>query len=85
MPTGSGEEKPYLYGDTEDIKLVADYSRLSFDECLELDCYTYRLLFKDAFIYDYKQSEDGRNYLEDCYLLQQTQPDRKALRENFKS
>lgn len=84
MPTGSGEEeKPYLYGDTEDIKLVSDYSRLNFDECLELDCYTYKALIKDAFIYKMKQSEDGRNYLEDCWLLQQTQPDRKKLREKF--
>ena len=84
MPTGSGEEeKPYLITDTEDLKMVADYSRLSFSECLELDCYTYKALVKDAFIYKMKQSENGRDYLEDCYLLQQTHPDRKRLREKF--
>ena len=85
MPTGTGEEKPYLYTDTEDLKMVADYSRLNFNECMELDYYTYGLLFKDAFIHEYKQSEQGRAYLEDCYLLQQTQPDRKKLREKFGS
>lgn len=84
MPTGGGEEeKPYLMADTEDLKMVADYSRLNFDECLELDCYTYKSLVRDAFIYKMKQSEQGKEYLEDCYLLQQTQPNRKKLREKF--
>ncbi len=84
MPTGSGEEeKPYLYTDTEDIKMVADYTGYSFDECMELDCYTYKSLVRDAFIYKRRQSEEGISYLEDCYLIQQTQPDRKRLREKF--
>ena len=30
-----------------------------------------------------KQTEEGRAYLEDCWILERTQPDRKALRENF--
>lgn len=84
MPTGSREEeKPFLMTDTEDLKMVADYSRLSFSECLELDCYTYKALVRDAFIYKMKQSENGREYLQDCWLLQQTQPDRRKLREKF--
>ncbi|MGE4213606.1 MAG: hypothetical protein AB7E42_02355 [Anaerotignaceae bacterium] len=84
MPTGSGEEeKPYLYADTEDLKMVADYTGYNFDECMELDCYTFKSLVRDAFIYKSRQSESGKEYLEDCYLLQQTQPNRKKLREKF--
>ncbi|MCI2000267.1 MAG: hypothetical protein LKJ75_05140 [Clostridia bacterium] len=86
MPTGAGdEEKPYLYTDTEDLKMVADYSRLNFNECLELNCYTYKCLVRDAFIYKMRKTEKGIDYLETCWLLQQTQPDRKKLREKFGS
>lgn len=83
MPTGTGEEKPYLYTDTEDLKMVADYSGLDFKECLELDCYTYKALVRDAFIHKMRQTERGSDYLEDCWLLQQTTPDRGKLRERF--
>ncbi|MCI1958971.1 MAG: hypothetical protein LKJ25_05020 [Clostridia bacterium] len=86
MPAGTGEEeRPYLYTDTEDLKMVADYSRLNFNECLELDCYTYKAILKDAFIYKMRKTKEGAEYLEDCWLLQQTQPDRKKLREKFGS
>ena len=44
---------------------------------------TFKCLFRDAFIYQMKQTAAGRAYLEDCRILEQTQPDRKALRENF--
>ena len=30
-----------------------------------------------------KQSDKGKEYLEDCWLINQTEPDRKALREKF--
>lgn len=84
MPTGTGEEvKEYLTTETEDLKYIADYTGLSFNNCLELDCYTYKLLLRDAFIYRMKQTEDGREYLENCYMLYQTEPDRNKLKQRF--
>lgn len=68
---------------TEDIKLVSDYTGLNFNECFDLDFYTYAVLQKDAFIYKFKQTKEGLEYLENAYILQQTKPDRKSLREKF--
>jgi hypothetical protein len=70
---------------SEDLKLAADYSKLNFDELLKLDCISYKILVRDAFIYKLKQSEEGREYLEECWLLKQTSPDRNKLRNKFGS
>lgn len=84
MPSNTGDEIPsYLLVETEDIKAVSEYTGLNFKECLELNCYEYRQYFKDAFVYKYKQFKEGREYLEDCWLLQQTKPDKNKLREKF--
>lgn len=84
MPSDTGEEvKEYLTTETEELKKVSDYSGLNFDECLSLGMDTYKLLFRDAFIHDLKQSKGGKEYLEDCWLLQQTTPDRGKLKQRF--
>lgn len=77
------EPKEYLFKNTSDLKLIADYTLLNFNEIMELDCYTYRVLLKDAFIHKMSQSKDGQEYLETAWILQQTTPDRDKLRENF--
>ena len=82
MPTNE-EYKPYFVVATEDLKLLSDYSGMAFSELLQLDCFTFKLLFKDAYIYSLKKTKEGREYLEDCWLLKQTTPDRKALRNKF--
>ena len=54
MPSGTGEDteqKEWLITETDDLKLVSDYSHLNFSECLDLDCITYKILFRDAYIY----------------------------------
>ena len=84
MPSGAGEEiKEYLITETEELKKVSDYSGLNFSDCLSLGMDTYKLLFRDAFIHDLKQSKEGREYLEDCWLLTQTAPDIDKLKEIF--
>lgn len=85
MPGGDDESKEYLIVKTEDIKMVADYMNDSFSNALELDCYSFKALFIDAYVCKLKQSEKGREYLEDCWLLSQTSPNRKELREKFGS
>ena len=69
---------------TDDLKLMYDYCGMSFDALCSLDFITFRRLFADAYIHKLKQTEDGKRYLEDCYIQLQTQPDKEAIRR-FKS
>jgi len=49
-----------------------------------MEVFEYWLLLRDAVIYNRMQTEEGREYLDNCYRMEQTQPDRKKLREHFK-
>lgn len=77
------EQKEFLITETEEVKTVSEYTGFDFEKCLSLDMRTFKCLFRDAFVYQMKQTEEGRKYLEDCYILQQTKPDRKKLRKKF--
>ena len=84
MPYDNTEDIKKIYDiETAEIKLISDYTGLNFYECLKLDCYTYKVLFKDAFIHKMNQTGQGRAYLEECYYLSQTKPDLNTLRQNF--
>lgn len=78
------EPKPYLFTDTIELKSVSDYTGYNFDECLELDCYTFKILVKDSLIDKMSKTKEGQEYLEKCWLIRQTEPDKKALRQKFK-
>ena len=80
LPTGE-EIEEWLLTDTSSLKLVSDYTGLNFNEVIELDCITFKMLVRDAFIDKLSQSEDGRDYLEQCWVLKQTEPDTVKLRE----
>lgn len=67
--------------DTSSLKLVSDYSGLNFNEVVELDCITFKILVRDAFIDKMSQTEEGRDYLEQCWVLTQTKPDKAQLRK----
>ena len=61
--------------------MVSDYTGLNFNEVVELDCITFKMLVRDAFIDTMSQTEEGRDYLEQCWILDQTEPDIARLRE----
>lgn len=65
-------------------KLVADYTGLSFLEVEALDYRTYLTWRREAFIYRMSQSEKGQEYLDNAYRMEQTEPDRKALRQKLR-
>lgn len=46
--------------------------------------FEYWLLLRDAVIYNYMQTPEGIKYLEKCWRMEQTEPDRKALRKKFR-
>ena len=65
------------------MHLIAEYTGMSFSELMQIDCITFKMLLRDAFINRMRQSEEGREYLENCWLIKQTEPDRAKLRRNF--
>lgn len=50
---------------------------------MPIDLYLY--FMRESYIYTLRQTEQGRKYLEDCYRMTQTEPDRKKIREKIKS
>ena len=63
--------------------LVSEYTGLSFLEVAELDLLQYLIWRRDASINLLNQTEEGQEYLKNAYRLEQTQPDRKRLREKL--
>ncbi len=62
---------------------MADYSGLSLPEVEALDYLTYLTWRRDAFIHRWSQTEKGREYLDNAWRMEQTKPDREALRRKL--
>ena len=63
--------------------MVADYCRISMFEVEDLDYIDYLRLRRDAFITMLSQTEKGQEYLDNAWILEQTAPDKKSLRDQF--
>lgn len=63
--------------------MVADYTRVSLFDVQEMDYLEYLSLRRDAFIYMQNQTEEGQEYLDNAYRLEQTEADRVSLRSHF--
>lgn len=48
-----------------------------------MDFDEYLFYVREAYIHNLNQTEDGRKYLENCWRMTQTKPDRAALRAKF--
>jgi len=62
---------------------VADYTGLSFLEVRELDYIQYLIWRRDAYIYMLSRTEEGQEYLDNAWRMEQTEPDRKRLRKKL--
>jgi hypothetical protein len=69
--------------ETLEEKLVSEYTGLTFFEVDNLCIFYYWQCLRDALIYKWTQTEGGNNYLDKCWRLEQTEPNRVALREKF--
>ena len=78
------ENKGHYEVNTLEEKIVSKYAGYNFKEIDNLDVFEYWILLRDAVIYNCMQSESGQEYLENCWRMEQTEPDRESLRENFK-
>lgn len=64
-------------------KLVCDYANLSILDVNELNYVDYLIVRRDAFIWQMEQTDEGREYLENAKRINNTEIDRKALKEKF--
>lgn len=65
------------------VHRVSEYTGLNFFEVWSMDYITYLTLRRDAFISWLSKSEAGTQYLDNAWRMEQTEPDRKALRNKF--
>ena len=64
-------------------RLVFEYGGIDFLKQAELNIVEFSAIARDAFIHSLNRSEEGRDYLERCWVAEQTKPDREALRRHF--
>ena len=50
----------------------------------ELDYLQYLIWRRDAFIYDKSRTPEGNEYLDNAWRMEQTEPDRAALRKKVR-
>ena len=60
--------------------MVARWANMPITDVGNLEYPAYLQYLRDAFIDQMNQTEDGRKYLDDAWLLEQTEPDREASR-----
>ena len=63
--------------------LVAEYTGLNFLQIKQLNFIEYLVYRRDAFINMLNGSEAGQEYLRNAWRMEQTEPDRNALRRKF--
>lgn len=83
-PEDDEEDKGHYEINTIEEKIVSEYTGYNFDRLDELTIFEYWLLLRDAVIYNYMQTDEGKEYLENCWRMEQTEPDRRTLREKMK-
>lgn len=66
-------------------RLVSEYTGLNFLQVGELDYLQFLTWRRDAFIDRLNQTEAGREYLNNAWRLEQTEPDRAKLRRKLSS
>ena len=63
--------------------MVAEYAGLSIPQVQQLTFVQYLVWRRDAFIYMLSRTEAGQEYLDNAWRMEQTEPDRAALRGKF--
>ena len=64
--------------------MVAEYTGLNFLQIAELDYLQYLVWLRDAYIYKLSRTEEGQKYLDNAWRMEQTKPDRTALRKKLR-
>ena len=62
---------------------MSEYTGLHFFEVSQLDYLQYLVWRRDAYIYMLTRTEAGQEYLDNAWRMEQTEPDRSALRKKY--
>jgi len=68
---------------TWEERYICRYTNLNIYQVQEFDIFEHALYLRDAYIEIQRQTTEGREYLDKCYRMEQTEPDRAALRKQF--
>lgn len=63
---------------------MAEYTGLNFFEVGRLNYLQYLIWRRDAFIHKLSQTQAGQDYLDNAWRMEQTKPDRAALRKKMR-
>lgn len=63
---------------------MSEYTGLDFFQVGELDYLQYLIWRRDAYIQKLSSTEAGREYLDNAWRMEQTTPDRAALRKKLR-
>lgn len=63
---------------------MAEYAGLSLLQVRELDYLQFLTWRRDAYIHRLSQTEAGQEYLDNAWRMEQTEPDREALRRKLR-
>ena len=80
---GSGDEVHYRLN-TKGEKLVIDYLNITIFDVQEMPIDLYLYFMREANIHKLMQTKEGREYLDNCWRMEQPKPDRKKLREKMR-
>ena len=64
-------------------RLVSSYTGLDFHQVGALNYIQYLTWLRDAYIHGLEQTEAGQEYLRNAWRMEQTEPDRAALRRKL--
>lgn len=64
--------------------MVAEYAGISLLQVRELNYIQYLVWRRDAFIYRLSRTEEGSEYLDNAWRMEQTKPDRERLRKKLR-
>lgn len=78
------KKETYYIADTQELKIVADYTNSSFGDLESLGILRFWRYYRDAVIWNCSGSEAGREKLKEAWLSVQTKPDRAAINELIK-
>lgn len=82
-PSDGGDKLPYEVV-TRPEKMVADYCNINIFDVNQMEIDVYLFYMRQAMIYENSKTKEGREYLKNCWRIEQTEPDRKGIREHFK-
>lgn len=60
-----------------------DYLHINIFELQELPIDIYLFFMREAYIANLSTTDEGKEYLNNCWRLEQTKPDRENIRRNF--